>query len=589
MSARPDDKLDGYFRVGYGNYDRQEFSGAVGGAINAEMNFRFAGRYLKRDSVLNNISGPDAAGGEIDQFGFRATLTRKIAGGEFLFRLHYEEDNGINATPRNDSLRLSEFEISSEGDGIQATDNAFYGASVEYGGSLGPWRLVSLSAIEGYDQNYGFDFDGTPAPFGVTSLNANLSYNRDFYQLSHETRVSRETDWGRSLFGVSLAYEAFDQRYIIWCGQLDPQTLIGTCPYVGAPGRVGPEPASDGTAMTLVTDIDQKRSTFAIFTQNDLELSERLTFNAGARLTEERIEGHGEGRHIFDDGIVALNNRDGVGAAIGENVINDLRLYGNIGLSYDTGWGLGYVSLAKSYKSGGFNGEVANNITHYSDDGLFGAETVKALEVGFKSKPSSRLRYSLAGFSQFYQDPQARIFVSFDLPDGSTITSNSLSNLDEAISYGFEAEASWQIDDGFWLDGALNVNHTEIVQTSDIGGNATLFDGNPLPFAPEYAITLGGQYVTGLDEDWSAIMSVHAKFRDEYYLDAEGLENRKQAAFTTIQAALDFQHSSSGVSVSLWGRNLTNEDYAVSGYGFIGYNTFRSDPRTYGIAFEYSF
>ena len=56
-----------------------------------------------------------------------------------------------------------------------------------------------------------------------------------------------------------------------------------------------------------------------------------------------------------------------------------------------------------------------------------------------------------------------------------------------------------------------------------------------------------------------------------------------------MQAALDFGFAGSGVTVSLWGRNLTDEDYAVSGYGFIGYNTFRSDPRTFGASFNYSF
>jgi len=44
----------------------------------------------------------------------------------------------------------------------------------------------------------------------------------------------------------------------------------------------------------------------------------------GARLTYETIEGSGEGRHIFDDGVVALNNRDGLGLAIGSNEISEL-------------------------------------------------------------------------------------------------------------------------------------------------------------------------------------------------------------------------------------------------------------------------
>ena len=44
--------------------------------------------------------------------------------------------------------------------------------------------------------------------------------------------------------------------------------------------------------------------------------------------------------------------------------------------------GLGYGSYANGYKSGGFNGEVQNNASHWQEEGLFGAETVNAL--GFR-------------------------------------------------------------------------------------------------------------------------------------------------------------------------------------------------------------
>ena len=461
--------------------------------------------------------------------------------------------------------------------------------SAEYTRALGEWELFSLSAIEGYEQNYGFDFDGTPAPFGVQSLNANLSYARDHVQVSEELRLSRTTGYGTALFGAAISADEFQQRYTIWCGELDAATLVSTCSYVGAPGRVGPTPASAGTATTLVTDIEQSRGTLAVFTSHQLDLTDALQLTVGARLTDETIEGSGQGLHVFDDGVKGFNNRDGLGAAIGENRISETRLSGNLALAYDLPAGLAYASLSSGYKSGGFNGEVANSATHYSNEGLFGAETVTAYEIGFKSAPNPRYSYSLAAFYLDYQDPQARIFVSFALPDGSQITSNSLSNLDEAVSYGLEADFSFRPTDKLSLDGALTLNETEISQTSDIGGNAALFDGNPLPFAPDVSLTLGGSYAFDLTESVEGRVSLHGKYRSEYFLDAEGLEARSQDGFTTLQAALDLGFQGSGVTVSLWGRNLTDEDYAVSGYGFIGYNTFRSEPRTFGASVEYEF
>lgn len=589
MSVRPSGDQTRYVRFGMGNYDRYDAALAYGSALTDQVSYRIAGKYSVRGPVLENISGPSTAGGETDQFGLRVGLLFDLDASEILLRAHYEEDNGVNATPRNDSLSVGEFEIASEGQGIQGTDNRFYGSSVEYTRAVGDWDLFSLSAIEGYEQNYGFDFDGTPAPFGDPTLNANLSYNRDYVQISEELRLTRGTRYGTALLGAMLSADEFQQRYTIWCGDLDPATLISTCRYVGAPGRVGPTPASMGTATTLVTDIEQSRETIAIFTHHQIDLSDALQFSVGARLTDETIEGEGQGIHVFDDGVIGFNNRDGLGLAAGSNKISETRLSGNMALSYDLPAGMAYASVSHGYKSGGFNGEVANNAAHYSDEGLFSAETVTAWEAGFKSTPNPLFSYSLAAFFLDYNDPQARIFVSFALPDGSQITSNSLSNLDQAVSYGLEADFRFYPTETLEFDGSLTLNETEIKQTTNIGGNAALFDGNPLPFAPETSLMIGGRYKFDLTDRVAAQVSVHGKYRSEYFLDAEGLDARSQGGFTTLQAALDLSRLESGVSLSIWGRNLTDEDYAVSGYGFIGYNTFRSEPRTFGVSLEYQF
>ena len=590
LTHRPGEGQSRYLRAGYGNFNRTDFEGAYGQTLENGLSVRLAGRYLSRDPALDNTGGPEAAGGVRDEFGLRLGLNWAEAfGGSLLLRTHYEEDNGVNAAPRNDTLGLTDHEISVGSDGIQDTDNEFYGVSGEYVRTVGNWTLTSLSAFEGFNQDYGFDFDGAVALYGNPLYNANLSYLRDFRQYSQEFRLKTERESGSTLFGLYAAQEDFSQTYTIWCGDLDPDTLLGTCPYVGAASRAGPAPVSDSAAMTLVTDIRQDRTVLAAYTYNEFALTDRLTATAGARLTYERIEGQGSGRHIFDDGTVGYNNVGGLGLAAGSNVIEDTRLTGNLALSYDTGFGMAYASVSNSYKSGGFNGEVQNNATHFSDEGLFGAETVTAYEAGFKAQPSRQLAWTVAAFFQDYNDPQARIFVTFPLPDGSTIISNSLSNLDAATVYGLEADMTWQATDALSLESALTLLDTAIDQTSDIGGNAAKFDGNPLPFAPETAVTLGARYDFALTAGLDGHVSLHAKYRSKYYLDPEGLESRMQKGFTTLQAEAGLRFADPGIDLTLWGRNLTDEDYAISGYGFIGYDTFRSDPRAYGIRIGYTF
>jgi len=595
VSERPGAGQESYLEGSFGSFDRKDLRGALGVSIDPRTHLRFAVRALEEDPALRNVRtsaapAPSSSAGSREEFGVRASLVSELESGASVYlRAHYEEDNGINTSPRNGAIDVDDFEISVAGDGEQNTDNEFYGLSVEWTQEVLGWDVTSITALEGYNQQYGFDFDGTPAPFEIESLNANLSYDRDYWQLSQELRAQRQFEWGRSLLGASLSFDDFDQVYTIWCGELNSQTLLGTCPYVGAPGRTGPNPASDTAASTLVTEIEQQRRALAVFTRNEIKLAPSLDLIIGARITDEQVDGEGFGRHIFEDGVTALNNRDGVGPAVGSNTINDTNLSGDVTLQHLTSAGTAYASISQGFKSGGFNGEVANNALHYADEGLFEKETVTALEIGYKAAPSESMRYAIAAFYQRYDSPQARIFVNFALPDGTSIVSNSLSNLDEATSAGVEASMSWQPLPGLSLQGGLTLLDTEIEQTSDRLGNAAIFDGNPLPFASEVSATVSASYSWRLMKDTESQLRLAAKYRSEFYLDAEGREDRRQPGYTTLSADWTVRLPVDGLELSVFGRNLLDEDYAVSGFGFIGYNTFRSMPRSYGIRARYTF
>ena len=596
-SVLPTQTKSGYIAGEYGNFDRVNLTAAGTVPVSDIFALRLSGRYLNQGPVLDNVEtndavpAPKSGAGERDEFGLRALgLLTVSPQTEVLFNLHYAEDNGVNTAPLNSSRDVSEHEISIGPDGIQDTDNEFHGGSVKLTHTSGNLSVVSLTAYEAYNQQYGFDFDGTPAPFDVASLNANLAYDRDFFQISEELRINYDADKADLMAGLYLEAEDFDQDYLIWCGELDRDTLLSSCRYVGAPGRAGPTPASSGTATTLLSEITQSRKTAALFTYNTLQLAPNLDVVIGARLSHETIEGRGEGRHYFDDGVIALNNRDGLGLAQGSNRISDTRLSGNLGLNYRlTESALLYGSYSNGYKSGGFNGEVINNATHFTDEGLFGAETVNALEAGVKFSRRA-FKANLAGFYQFYDNPQARIFVPFSTDDGGSFTSNSLSNLDRATSFGLEADVTWTPIDGLDLFAGVTLLDTEIIQDEnpDVPQNADTFDGNPLPFASEVSAVMSARYEWGLSEQLRASVEANGKYQSAFFLDAEGRDDRRQSGYEILDGAA-YLHLKNGVDIGVWGRNLTNADYAVSGFGFIGYNTFRGAPRSYGVALKYAY
>ena len=596
-SVLPGNEKSGYLAAEIGTFDRVNLTGAVTIPVGDNISWRLSGRYLTQGPVLDNVvtnpavSAPAAAGGERDEFGLRAIGVLSVSDDtQITVNAHYAEDNGINTAPLNSSRDLGDHEISIGPDGVQDTDNEFYGASVKVSHDFGPYSLISLSAYEGYNQQYGFDFDGTPAPFDVASLNANLAYDRDFSQLSQELRLTRITERAELMGGIYLEAEDFDQDYLIWCGELDQDTLLGTCRYVGAPGRTGPNPVSDGMATTLLSEITQSRKTAALFTYNTVALSSNLDVVVGARLTNETIEGRGEGVHYFDDGTIGFNNRDDLGLARGSNEISDTRLSGNLGLNFTLpDQSLLYVSYSNGFKSGGFNGEVINNATHFTDEGLFGAETVDAFEAGLKFVRDN-LAFNIASFYQLYDSPQARIFVPFTTQGGGSFTSNSLSNLDEAVSYGLEADMTWTPIKGLELFSGLTLLDSEINQSEDpdVPQNADVFDGNPLPFASEVSVVLSAKYGWDINDNLSTSIQGSGKYQSEFFLDAEGRDDRRQEGYSIIDGSA-YLHFQNGVDLGIWGRNLGNADYAVSGFGFIGYNTFRGAPRSYGVALKFSY
>lgn len=579
MTARPTAEPEGYAAVSYGRFDRLDIEAAASGPLTDGITGRVAGRYLKQDAAIKNVGGPADAGGVRDEYGLRGALAFDLGGaGDLLVRAHVEADNGINPAPLNSSLSLGKHQISVGADGLQDTDNDFHGLSVEYLAQWGDWALTSLTSAEGFTQRYGFDFDGLPATL------ANLSYDRDYLQISQELYGRRDWQGGSALLGVSLAQDDFEQDYLIWCGDLDAQTLTGTCSYPGAPGRVGPSPASAAPAVSLLTYIEQTRQMGALYGVFDFDLGAATTLTLGGRQTVERIEGEGFGQHIYSDGVRALNNRGGVGLAEGRNTINEDHFTGMAALRHRFGRNaMVYASFGQGYKSGGFNGEVASDANHYTDEGLFRAETVNAYEIGFKGGYGDTLSVEAALFHQDYSDPQARIFVAFPLSGGGFITSNSLSNLDAATVRGIDVSAIWRPISNLEVTGGIVALDTEIEQG---GINAATFDGNPLPFASDLSTTLGLRQDWDVGETMRAVLDVSAKYQSEYFLDPEGRADRRQGGMTLVDASVRLDIGN-GTELSVWGRNLTDEDYALSGYGFIGYDTFRSLPATWGIGVRY--
>lgn len=620
ISKRPSDESEGYVSSEIGNFDRFNLNAATNIPVSDNFALRLSGRYLTQGPQIDNVvtdetvSAPSEAGGERDEFGLRALGLFSLENTEVLLNVHYAEDNGINASPRNEGLDLGKHEISVGPSGVQDTDNEFYGASAEIAHRFDNGvEFVSLTAFEGYHQQYGFDFAGLPSFFG--GQNANLSYDRDFSQFSQELRLSRSGSWYESIVGLYLEAEEFDQDYRVWCGELNLDTLVGSCNYIAANGRVGTDdrrylrdtdgelilndeddPIIEFNASTLQSLISQERQTAALFTYNQYEITPKLDFIWGARATFENIEGEGEGRHIFEDGVVGLNNQSDLGPATGQNELEESQVSGNIGLNYKLDDNrLLYISYANGYKSGGFNGEVISNAAHFDNAGLFGSETVDTVEIGAKLSGAA-YRLNVAAFHNDYSDPQARFFDSFTLESGETITLSSLSNFAAATSKGIDLDGEFFPFDGVRIYGAATLQDSEIDDNDLVYEGEAYLDGDALPFASEVSYVVGINIAHDLTDDLAIDFNLSRKYQSEFATGLDSVNTRSvsidpafiQQGYSTLDSDIALTFSNQ-YTVGLWGRNLGNSDYATSGYRFFGDTTFRGAPRSYGVSLKYSY
>lgn len=595
ISKRPTTEKAGYIAGEYGRFNRVNINAAVNIPVSDIFALRVSGRHLNQDAVIDNVvtdtdvTAPKEAGGKRDEFGLRALgLLQASPNTEVVMNVHYAEDNGINPSPRNEGLELGKHEISVGPTGVQDTDNEFYGANVTVTHHAGDLSITSLTAYEGYNQQYGFDFAALPQFFGGQT--ASLSYDRDFVQASQEVRANYTLESADLMAGIYLEAEDFNQDYRVFCGEINLETLVGSCNYIAAARRVGAAPTPVGeAASTLQSLITQERKTAALFSYNTFDIMPNLGLVAGGRLTHELIKGRGRGNHIFTNGQVGINNTlnggEIVGPAIGSNTIRETNFSGNLGLNYHLNETLlGYVTFSNGFKSGGFNGEVIDNAAHFDDQGLFEPETVNAGEVGVKFNTAA-LRFNLAGFYNDYNNPQARFFREVTLESGQIIGLNSLSNFDAATSYGVDAEVHYTPVEGLELFASATFLESEILDDS-----LPSLDGDTLPFASNVSVAGGFNYQRQLSETLGLRLEAQGKYQSEFTTGADTATAsafiQKGYALIDTSATLEFQNN---VELGIWARNLTNSDYAVSGYRFFGTTTFRGTPRTYGISAKYSY
>jgi iron complex outermembrane receptor protein len=246
---------------------------------------------------------------------------------------------------------------------------------------------------------------------------------------------------------------------------------------------------------------------------------------------------------------------------------------------------LTYVSYSEGFKSGGF---VQRVFPPKVEVPSFEPESATVYELGFKWRGlGGRVSLNGAVFHTDYEDLQ------IEVNDGiAPVTRNAA----EADIDGFELELSaipaegWLIQAGI---GYLDAAYTSLDPTENFTTDIlSLTEDSKLVNTPDWSGNLSLQYALNLNGG-QVITRVDGSYVDDHFKDALNFSQLRQDSYGLVDAYLTYVSTAGSWELSLFGKNLTDERYIVSGFangltqGRATANLGR--PREWGLSFKYLF
>ena len=563
ISKEPKAGFSGNADVSYANYDTWTGNFYVTGGSD-----RFAADLAVRASTQGNGYGKLLPGGKdvnkVDSdIAARASFVFKPGDRTAIhFAVDYADRRGDVPSFRHATNELPLFGPPATG-GPWDTNNDFrskvdlknsYGLTLRLNQDLGNVDFVSITGYRNVKFDLNFDYDLTPTP--ALNFTGNLndkSFSQEFQFLSNNDSPLR---W------VAGLYYFWDKAG--WFSEIV---------------QAGPAIQPPFFTTNVITNSFQKTRSMAAFGQATYNFGQGTSLTLGLRYTDDRRSVKGDTSAIVVGGIPI-----GVIQA-GDASKTFRKLTWRVSLDHQFSRDImAYASYNRGFKSGGFNATLLT-------DPPYDPEVLDAYEVGLKSELfDRRLRMNLAAFYYDYSNIQVRYFP----PTGQIGVKNGAS----AKIYGLELDATALLTDRFRITGGLTwldphfgkfPNADSFVPTG-VGGNTQIkvdATGNQIPFASKFTATLGGQYRAPL-LGGELTADVNALYNSGFFTEVD--EQRRQGDYVLLNASLAWVAPNKAYSVSVWGKNLTNEAVLLSEDGAVHATAVSyQPPRTYGVTLGVKF
>lgn len=543
-TQKPGDELEGFIKTGYEfEYDSTSVEAAVSIPISDKFAVRLAAMYEDQGGWIDNkavnrdepqqensalrLTGVYLTDNEWEITGKVQTASRELTGNSFVRLLEgtftgYDGTDEFTPAPPPSAALLG-YDVTVFGTRITAPvlTNADIGAerdftdfSLQFDIPVGDNTVTAISGYNEMEYQSAFDPSILAGPRVVSW------YDEDYDQFTQEIRLT------------SPAGEAFD--YIAGMYYVEQSVDRLTFQYLN----------DDKRFWYGKQDMDA----WSIFATGTWALSDTVRLTGGARYTDENKDA---------DIIVLGSNEDpDVFAAASEDISEDT-LDGSITVEWDLKDNLllfGGVATG-SKRPGLASGNPVNNADFVGADSLFiPTEEIVTLEAGFK--------YGL-------ENGYVNVTV-FDM-DISDFQNASFTNGNIAIT-SFDIDSRGvEIDSLLWLADSISLHSgLGFMDVEDVTNNADVSG------APDFSASVTLSYestawIDGLDSRFS----LNVNHKSSHFLNATtGVNNRFNEidAVTLLNATLSMTHINSGIELSVFGKNLSDEEYADFSFNAPGGN-----------------
>ena len=541
-SNQPSEITQGSVSLGAGSHGTKSVSGALGGSLNNAMNYRVAAQSHTSDGYITNDFLKRDDTDNIDELSLRAIIDWR-ASDDLSLKLtlfKVDADNGYDAFSLDNTRNTL-----SDRPGHDRQESTAFAVQSNWQANE-QFDVVSLISFADSDLEYGYDED-----WAFPAICAGQEC--DGWEYNSEDNYLRDRD--NSTLDVKLVskqsvnFLGKNAHWVlgVYAREQDEQ-LLRQYTY---------------NAGDFSSSFDTENR--AIYGQLDTDINSNVSLVTGLRL---------EGRKA------TYTDSDGVAHSVDENLWG-----GRIALQYkpnDSTMLYGLVS--RGYKAGGVNSDPSLS----AEDREFDTELMLNFETGVKgSWFEQRLQTRLSAFYQQRKDIQIKqsLVQSRDDSNASDFT-DYFGNSGKGRNYGMEAEVNWLATEALSIQGSLGLLETEY----DTPLSTTL-DSRDQAHAPRYQFALGSSLRISENLSWTADI----EGKDKFYLSSS--HNEQSESYWLLNTNLAY--SADQWTLSVWGRNLTNEDVIVRGFGGFGndprkyyatepYYQF-GEPRVFGVSGQYNF